>query len=99
MQLCVLPVPIPRHDHVQGPLPRTDVGVPELQRSVAGAELAGAPLAVPQAALTGATRVPAEQAAGWPPLTPEQAHVHGPLPLTALAMPWAQRLETGASSN
>ena len=41
--------------------------------------------------------MPAEQSALVPPLTPEQLHVQGPLPLTAEAVPMPQRFVAGAA--
>jgi hypothetical protein len=56
-------------------------------------------LADPQTPLIGAARLCAVQAAAAPPLMPEQAHVHGPSPLTALAIPCEHKLALGAESN
>ena len=41
----------------------------------------------------------AEQLAVEPPFDPEQLHVHGPLPLTVVAVPALQRLVAGAEVN
>ena len=41
----------------------------------------------------------AEQLAVEPPLDPVQLHAHGPLPLTAVAVPVLQRLVVGAEVN
>ncbi len=41
----------------------------------------------------------AEQLAVVPPLDPVQLHVHGPVPLTAVAVPVLQRLVVGAEVN
>ncbi len=41
----------------------------------------------------------AEQLAVVPPFDPVQLHVHGPLPLTAVAVPALQRFVVGAVSN
>ena len=45
----------------------------------------------------GATVTGAAQALVKPPLLPEQFHAHGPAPLTADAVPAAQRLALGAT--
>ncbi len=41
----------------------------------------------------------AEQLAVVPPFDPVQLHVHGPVPLTAVAVPVLQRLVVGAEAN
>jgi hypothetical protein len=98
-QLAAAPPFSPVQLHVHGPLPLTAVAVPVLQRFVVGALLNDWPLADPQAPLTGVVETDAEQLAFVPLFTPLQLHVHGPLPLTAVAVPALQRFVVGALLN
>jgi hypothetical protein len=54
---------------------------------------------VPAVAVTVHCWIFAEQLAVVPPLEPVQLHVHGPLPLTAVAVPELQRFVVGADVN
>jgi hypothetical protein len=85
----------PEQVHAHGPLPVTALAKPLEQRSDIGMLSLPEPLAAPQipSIFFGAL-----QAAALPPLLPEQAHVHGPEPLTRLAAPLKQRLADGALS-
>ncbi len=58
-QLAVVPPLDPVQLHVQGPVPRTVVEVPALQRLVVGAEVKVPPWAEPPAPFTG---IPAKEA-------------------------------------
>jgi hypothetical protein len=92
-QLAVVPPLLPAHVYDHGPLPVTVDAVPALQRFAAGAPLTATPLAGPQEPLISRK---AEQEAVDPPFDPAQLHVHGPLPVTAEAVPALQRLIVGA---
>jgi hypothetical protein len=92
-QLVAEPPLLPLQVQVQGPLPLTDVAVPVVQRLVVGALVRLAPLEDPHWPLS---RRLASQLAAEPPLLPLQAQVHGPLPLTDVAVPVVQRLVVGA---
>ena len=74
-------------------MPPTGEAVPLLQRLVVGAEVKVAPLLDPH---TPATIRFAEQLAFEPPFTPVQFHDHGPVPLTAVAVPELHRFVVGA---
>src|SRR6185437_2664227 len=89
-------LPMQVHDH--GPVPLTVEAVPALQRVGVGLVLVVAPYALPQTPLTGVADavLVAEQVAVVPPLLPAQVHDHGPVPLTADAVPALQRLAVGA---
>ncbi len=54
---------------------------------------------VPAVAVTVHAWILAEQLAVEPPFDPVQLHVHGPVPLTAVAVPVLQRLVAGAEVN
>jgi hypothetical protein len=92
-QLAVVPPFDPVHDHDQGPLPVIAVAVPVEQKLPLGAVETVVPLAVPQVPLTFKGAV---QEAAVPPLDPEHDQVNGPVPLTDVAEPVAQRLVEGA---
>ena len=97
-QVAVVPPLLPAQLHDHGPLPLTGEAAPAVQRLAVGALVRLAPFEVPQAPFTGcaeATLV-AEQVAVVPPPLPAQLHDHGPLPLTADAVPVLQRLAVGA---
>jgi hypothetical protein len=85
---------LPVQDQFHGPLPVTVEAVPALHRFVAGALLAALPLAVPHEPFAAATE--AEQLAVVPPLLPAQDQFHGPLPVTAEAVPIVQSPVLGA---
>ena len=87
---------LPAQLQLHGPLPATADAAPALQRLAVGAALADAPFALPHAPSTGGGRSTAEQVAVVPPLLPAQLHDHGPLPVTADAVPALQRLVVGA---
>jgi hypothetical protein len=94
-QVAAWPPFRPEHVHAQGPLPVTALAKPALHKSAIGMLSLPVPLAGPQmpSIFFGALH-----AAALPPLVPEQAHVHGPSPLTRLAAPLKQRLVAGALS-
>jgi hypothetical protein len=96
--VAVEPPLLPPQLHDHGPLPLTADVVPVVQRFAVGAVLTDAPFALPHAPLTGCAEATfvAEQVAVVPPLLPSQLHDHGPLPLTAVAVPVVQRLAVGA---
>lgn len=85
------------HDH--GPEPKTGTGVapPAAQRLTVGAAEKLAPWAAPQEPGTGVLGIGALQTAVPPPFDPLQVHDHGPNPVTALAVPPAQRFWVGAA--
>ena len=90
---ALVPPFAPLQFHVHGPAPLTAVAVPDEQRFELGADVVPTPFADPHTAFT---RSGAEQDAFVPPFAPLQFHVHGPVPLTAVALPDEQRLELGA---
>ena len=92
-QLTIVPL-VPKHTQVHGPVPRIFKGVPALHKLVVGLLLAALPLAVPHEAFAAATE--AEQLAVVPPLLPAQDQFHGPLPVTAEAVPIVQSPVLGA---
>jgi hypothetical protein len=95
---AVEPPLLPPQVQLQGPLPLTADAVPVLQRLALGFALTVAAFELPHAPLTGCAEAVffAEQVAVVPPLLPPQLHDHGPLPLTADAVPVPQRLALGA---
>ena len=95
---AVVPPLLPMQVHDHGPVPLTADAVPAVQRFVVGLTLTVAPFALPQTPLTGVAEAVffAEQVAVVPPLLPAQVHDHGPVPLTADAVPALQRLAVGA---
>ena len=98
VQLAVVPPFAPAQLHVHGPLPLTDDAVPELHRLAAGAAVNAWPSDEPQAPFIAAAFA-AEQLAVVPSFAPAQLHVHGPLPLTAEAVPVLQRFVEGITVN
>ena len=92
-QPAVVPPLLPAQDQFHGPLPLTAEAVPLVQSPVLGALLAVVPLAEPQEPFTAAGG--AEQLAVVPPLLPVQDQFHGPLPLTAEAVPALHRFVAG----
>jgi hypothetical protein len=94
-QLAACPPFKPEQVHDHGPLPVTALAKPAEHKSLIGIWSVFMPFAPPQRP---SVFLEAWHAAAWPPLTPEQAHVHGPLPLTRLDAPLAQRLAAGAIS-
>jgi hypothetical protein len=79
------------HDQFHGPVPLTAEAVPVLQRLVVGFEATVAPFDEPQAPFTGVGASGAEHDAVVPPLEPAHDQLHGPLPLTADAVPVLHR--------
>ena len=95
-QLAVVPPLLPAQDQFHGPLPVTAEAVPIVQSPVVGAVLTALPLAVPQEPFTAEEATGAEQLAVVPPLLPAQDQFHGPLPVTAEAVPTLQSPVVGA---
>ncbi len=95
-QLAAEPPFEPAQLQFQGPVPLTAEAAPALQRPVVGTLVRSAPFDVPQLPLTAAGRSGAEQLAVVPPLLPAQLQLHGPLPLTAEAIPAEHKLLVGA---
>jgi hypothetical protein len=95
-QLAVVPPLLLAQDQFHGPLPVTADAPPVVQSPVLGAVLTVVPLAVPQEPFTGEEATWAEQLAVVPPLLPAQDQFHGPLPLTAEAVPVVQSPVLGA---
>ena len=93
-QLAGVPPLLPAQDQFHGPLPVTAETVPVVQSPVLGAVLTALPLAVPQEPFTAEEATGAEQLAVV--RRPRQLQDHGPLPLTAEAIPARQRLVVGA---
>src|SRR5512135_13995 len=87
----------PAQVQVHGPLPLTVLALPALQRLLVGAVVKVPPLDEPHWPLTGGLAIFAEQLAVEPPFDPAQVQVHGPVPLTVLALPALQRLLVGAA--
>src|SRR5208283_341863 len=83
----------PPQVQLHGPLPETEDAVPALQRFEVGALNKLCPFDEPHAPLT--SRL-AEQFAGDPPFDPAQVQFHGPVPVSAEAVPALQRFELGA---
>jgi len=96
LQLNVDPPLEPKHDHVHGPEPETELAAPEVHSPKAGAVDTVVPLLEPQAPLTGPSARLAAQEAVAPPLEPGHDHVHGPDPETELAAPEVHSPEAGA---
>jgi hypothetical protein len=95
-QLAGVPPLLPAQDQFHGPLPVTAEAVPALHRLVVGALLTALPLAVPHTPFTAEEATVAEQLAGVPPLLPAQDQDHGPVPVTAEAVPALHRFTVGA---
>src|SRR5208282_3681177 len=95
VQLAFVPLFVPLQLHAHGPLPLTAVAVPKLHRFVVGAAARFAPLLPPHAPLVCGVAV---QLAFVPLFVPLQLHVHGPLPLTAVAVPKLHRFVVGAAA-
>jgi hypothetical protein len=99
-QETVAPPFFPEQFQYQGPLPETEVSVPEEHRLYAGADENVPPLDEPHWPLTGVQQHRAEltdvfwaeQEAVVPPSIPRQVQVQGPLPETEDAIPAEQRL-------
>ena len=94
VQLAFVPVFAPLQVQLHGPEPLTADAVPELQRLAVGAIARFAPLLLPQPPFTIKA---AEQESVVPVFAPLQVQLHGPLPLTADAVPEVQRLAAGAA--
>jgi hypothetical protein len=92
----VVPVPLPAQLQFQGPVPVTADAIPSLHRLPAGATVVITPFAGPHCPFTGATG--AEQLADVPPPIPAQLQFHGPVPVTADAVPALHRPPEGAVS-
>ncbi len=93
MQLEVAPPLLPLQLHVHGPVPLTAVALPDEHRFVLGAVDVLPPLAEPH---TPSTRTGAEQPAVVPPNAPVQLQLHGPVPVTDVAVPAEHRFVLGA---
>jgi hypothetical protein len=93
-QLAGVPPLLPAQDQFHGPVPVTADAVPRLQSPVVGALVTATPLAVPHEPFTVEEATGAEQLAVV--RRPRQLQYHGPLPLTAEAIPALQRLVVGA---
>jgi len=91
-----VPPLLPAQDQFHGPVPVTDEAEPTKQSPVVGAALTATPLAAPHWPFVGAGEYGAEQLAVVPPLLPAQDQFHGPLPVTAEAVPVVQSPELGA---
>lgn len=78
---------------MNGPDPETADAVPGEHRPVDGAEYVPTPFADPHTAFT---RSGAEHDALVPPFAPLQFQLHGPDPLTVVAVPDEQRFDDGA---
>jgi hypothetical protein len=107
VQDALVPPVVLAQIQVQGPLPATPSELPALHRLVVGALLNVWPFADPHAPLTGVGVPPLDEllllglelelefkllhCAVAPPLTPAQLQLHGPLPLTAEAVPARHR--------
>jgi hypothetical protein len=96
LQFIDVPLPVPWHTQIHGPLPPTADAVPVAHRPVVGFELAATPFAGPHCPLL-PDATGAEHDAFVPPLTPAQLQFQGPLPDTADAVPALQRPLTGAA--
>ncbi len=83
----------PLQFQLHGPEPPTAVAVPAEQRFEEGAEVTPTPFADPH---TPFCMSGAEHDVFVPPFAPLQSHVHGPVPETAVGVPFTQRLELGA---
>src|SRR5208283_4248623 len=92
-QLALDPPLDPAQLQLHGPLPETVEAEPALQRFELGALVKPCPFDEPHAPLT--SRL-AEQLAVDPPLDPAQDQFHGPVPVSAEAVPVLQRFELGA---
>ena len=95
-QLAVEPPFEPAQFQLQGPVPLTAEAAPALQRPVVGTLVRPAPFDVPQLPLTAAGSTGAVQLAVVPLLLPVQLQLHGPLPLTAEAVPAEHKPLAGA---
>jgi hypothetical protein len=95
---AVVPLLLPAQLHDHGPLPVTLDADPVLQRPVVGALLTVAPFDEPQAPFTGVDTgvLLAVHCTAAPLLLPAQLQSHGPLPVTADAVPVLHRLIVGA---
>jgi len=90
-------VPVPLHDHDQGPEPLTPEGLPAEHRLLDGAVAKVPPLAEPHAPFS-VEDLFAEQEAVGPLPAPQQYHDQGPEPPTPDALPDAQRFDDGAET-
>ena len=95
MQLAFAPPLLPLQDHVHGPVPDTPVALPDEHRFVLGATDVLPPLDEPH---TPSTRNGAEQLAVVPPYAPVQLQLHGPVPVTDVAVPAEHRFVLGAEN-
>jgi hypothetical protein len=92
---AVVPLFAPAQVQFQGPLPLSTEAVPVLHRPVVGGLATLVPFAAPHCPFTG-TSTGAEHDALAPPFDPAELQLHGPLPLSAEAVPVEQRLVVGA---
>ena len=90
-----MPTPLPEQLHDHGPWPLTALGVPDAQRSVAGASVTCVLALPPQAPSTFSCTLAAQLTVA-PPLTPAHVHDHGPLPSTDEGAPVWHNFATGA---
>lgn len=88
-----MPLLLPAHVHVQGPVPETDDAVPVVHKLVVGALVRLAPLDEPHTPFTTAT---AEHWALVPLLLPAHVQIQGPVPTTEDAAPEVHKLVVGA---
>jgi hypothetical protein len=98
-QPTALPPLTPEQLHVHGPCPLTALEMPALHRPLFGFVRLGTPFPCPQTPLTGAGGCRgAVQLTVMPLFSPMQFQFHGPLPLTAVAVPAEQRLSIGCKA-
>jgi hypothetical protein len=95
---AVVPPFDPVHVQFQGPVPVTAVALPVEQNPAVGAVEKFNPFDVPHVpfTLTGAAEYGALQDAVVPPPVPVQLQFHGPVPVTAVAVPEEQNPVVGA---
>ena len=95
VQLALAPPLAPAQLHDHGPEPLTEDAAPVVHRLLVGTLLSEAPFEDPHAPLTATGAREAVQLGLAPPFAPAQLHDHGPLPLTAEAVPVVHRLVVG----
>jgi hypothetical protein len=98
LQLALVPPLLPLHVQFHGPVPVTPDAVPAVQSLAVGAVVTATPFAEPQTPRTG--EAPDCRGALHeefiPPLLPSHIQAHGPVPVTAVAVPAVQNLVVGA---
>ena len=105
VQLTVMPPFTPIQLQFHGPLPLISDVMPAEQRLSVGRSSKATPLEDPQSPFSegpgggGAFGITLDvvHVLAMPPFMPEQVHVHGPSPLTALATPLSHKLTVGAA--